>query len=152
MPPKPAKQVGTSNVKRTTGGTAPTVDELDWKDFLSNISREGFASISGIINSCSKGVLADDGTLALIFNSPMSKNMIEKQNRLEVLKTAASSAYARPMNVILLGPTDPIPASVPAIEPATESETVSVSDESFLDSVNILKQLASDGDFTITEE
>ena len=96
------------------------------------------------------GVLADDGTLALIFNSPMSKNMIEKQNRLEVLKTAASSAYARPMNVILLGPTDPIPASVPAIEPATESETVS--DESFLDSVNILKQLASDGDFTITEE
>ena len=155
-PPRPTKPSSASVARRVPGNTPPSIDDLDWKDFLSNISREGFASISGIINSCSRGVLIDDNTLALIFNSAMSKKMIEKQNRADILQTAASSAYARPMTVILLEPSDPIPSSVNKLQSTGESDPKqtqkTTADDDFLDSVNILKQLASDGDFSVSEE
>ncbi len=148
-PPTPRPQ----NVNRVAAAKGASVDDLDWKDFLSNISREGFASMSGIISSCSKGVLVDDNTLALVFNSPMSKNMIEKQNRMELIEAAASSAYGKQMTVILTDSTQPMPSpkkSAPApvpVQPTAPAET-----QDFSDSVNLLKQLAENGDFTITEQ
>lgn len=148
-PPTPRPQ----NVNRVAAAKGASVDDLDWKDFLSNISREGFASMSGIISSCSKGVLVDDNTLALVFNSPMSKNMIEKQNRMELIEAAASSAYGKQMTVILTDSTQPMPSpkkSAPA--PTPVQPTAPADPQNFSDSVNLLKQLAENGDFTITEQ
>ncbi|MBE7067012.1 MAG: DNA polymerase III subunit gamma/tau [Ruminococcaceae bacterium] len=172
-PPPPPRQhlsepTRTQGVRRTPNTTNQAADSLDWRDFLSNLSREGFASMTGIISSCSKGIIIDDNTLGVLFNSKMTKAMIEKQNHLDVLTTCATAAYGKQMNVVLLDPSDPIPtvtskassvpqtASVPIpTQPADANPAQIESSEkesSFDDSLDVLKQLAADGDFTISEQ
>lgn len=172
-PPPPPRQhmsepTRTQGVRRTSNTANQAADSLDWRDFLSNLSREGFASMTGIISSCSKGIMIDDNTLGVLFNSKMTKAMIEKQNHLDVLTACATAAYGKQMNVVLLDPSDSIPtviskassvpqtASVPIpTQPADANPAQfesSAKESSFADSLDVLKQLAADGDFTISEQ
>ena len=166
-PPPPGQSTSeptrTQGVRRSPGPANQSADSLDWRDFLSNLNREGFASMTGIISSCSKGIMIDDNTLGVLFNSKMTKAMIEKQNHLDVLIACATSAYGKQMNVVLLDPSDSIPDATPKsappantpkpvpaqVEPSAPADSFG---DSFEDSLDALKQLAAEGSFTISEQ
>lgn len=144
-------QMNRTNTSRRAGSAYQEADTLDWRDFLSNINREGFASMTGIISSCSKGIMIGDNTLGILFNSGMTKSMIEKQNHLDVLITCATAAYGKQMNVILLDPRDEIPSIATVSSHPTPA--VSTKEENdFDDSLEALKQLAEVDGFTISEQ
>ena len=102
--------------------------------------------MTGIISSCSKGIMIDDNTLGVLFNSKMTKSMIEKQNHMDVLVACATAAYGKPMNVVLLDPSDDIPGPRSALPQQERNH------DGFSASVDVLRQLAADGNFTVSEQ
>lgn len=143
-PVKPVKTVATGAITES--------DELDWKDFLSNVSSKGQASLSALIKINSRGVLDGKGNLILVFANAIVKDMIVKKDATEILSESATSAYGMPLRVIYatknddLGSFSPVekvkqPSPAPVSQPAAG--------DSFAVTVDLLKELSEQEGFKV---
>ncbi len=118
-------------------------DELDWKEFLSNISAKGQASLSALVKLNSRGVLDGKGNLILLFASPIVKDMIVKKDATEILSESATAAYGMPLRVTYATKNDSLDILPP---PAPEKS------DAFDDAVNLLREISKQEGFQIEDK
>ncbi|MBS5842007.1 MAG: DNA polymerase III subunit gamma/tau [Clostridiales bacterium] len=143
----PSKQMEIKNMPKA-GGLRES-DELDWKDFLTNISAKGQASLSALVKLNSRGVLDGKGNLILVFASPIVKDMIVKKDATEILSESATSAYGMPLRVIYATKNDPLDQFQPAQCTATPSSSETAENDGFDHAVNLLKEISKQEGFQI---
>ncbi len=151
--PKP-KQVAPKAV--SAPGALQESDELDWKEFLSNISAKGQASLSALIKINSRGVLDGKGNLILVFSSPVVKDMIVKKEATDILSESASSAYGMALRVVYATKQDPLdafapPAAAPEAKPVRQP-AAAASSEGFDSAVQLLRELSEQEGFQVEEK
>ena len=157
---KPPVAAPVKTAKTVPNGVMTESDELDWKDFLSNVSSKGQASLSALIRINSRGVLDGKGNLILVFANAIVKDMIVKKDATEILSESASSAYGMPLRVIYATKNDdlgsfapaekvkqPSPAADVVPEPVTERVPEPV--DSFDTTVDLLKELSEQEGFKV---
>lgn len=136
---KPVKEVRSESAGMTAS------NELDWKDFLSNISAKGQASLSALVKINSKGVLDGKGNLVLVFASPIVKEMIIKKDATDILSESATAAYGMPLKVVYATKNDKIGAApAPAVKAPPEK-----AGDGFDAAVNLLKEISEREGFQI---
>lgn len=128
-------------------------DELDWKDFLSNISNKGQASLSALIKINSKGALDGKGNLILVFTSPIVKDMIIKKEATDILSESATMAYGKPLRVLYAVKNDDLTSFAPFNIPETADVNIKESKkDSFDEAVDILNAISAQDGFTVEQE
>ena len=151
IPEKPKKIKKPAEV--SAGGLTES-DELDWKDFLANVSDKGQSSLSALIKINSRGVLDGKGNLILVFENPIVKDMIVKKDATDILSESATAAYGMPLKVVYASKKDDLNGFAPsdgakvAVASATAPAQQTTSD-SFDNSVDILKELSSLDGFSV---
>ena len=142
----------TKPVKTVATGAITESDELDWKDFLSNVSSKGQASLSALIKINSRGVLDGKGNLILVFANAIVKDMIVKKDATEILSESATSAYGMPLRVIYATKNDDLGSFAP-VEKVKQPSPAPVSQpaagDSFAATVDLLKELSEQEGFKV---
>lgn len=149
---KPAVATPIKSVKSVPAGVITESDELDWKDFLSNVSSKGQASLSALIKINSRGVLDGKGNLILVFANAIVKDMIVKKDATEILSESASSAYGMPLRVIYATKNDDLGSFAPAEkakQPSPAAVSQPVAEDSFCATVDLLKELSEQEGFKV---
>ena len=149
---KPAVATPIKSVKSVPAGVIIESDELDWKDFLSNVSSKGQASLSALIKINSRGVLDGKGNLILVFANAIVKDMIVKKDATEILSESASSAYGMPLRVIYATKNDDLDSFAPAEkakQPSPAAVSQPVAEDSFCATVDLLKELSEQEGFKV---
>lgn len=139
-------------------------NELDWKDFLSGIADKGQASLSALVKINCKGMLDGKGNLILIFSSPIVKDMIVKKDATDLLSESATQAFGKRLRVVYAVKGDDLTLfpgndaeNVEDYSPAQnesdeeEADALNENQDSFQNSVDILKELSESDGFDIFE-
>lgn len=101
LPTASATPEGAEDKTSTKGSKATPAEELDWKDFLANVSRIKPANAALLGTGC-KGFILEPGELLLAFHNKMMWDMIQKSDCLPLLEEAATSAFGRPLHIRLI--------------------------------------------------
>ena len=129
-------------------------DELDWRDFLSNVSGKGQASLSALIKINSRGVLDGKGNLILVFTNAIVKDMIVKKEATDILSESASTAYGMPLHIVYATKNDDL-SSFEAHNSESQEITQSANEHSegesdgFDGAVNLLKEISAQDGFDV---
>ncbi len=132
-------------------------DELDWRDFLSNVSGKGQASLSALIKINSRGVLDGKGNLILVFTNAIVKDMIVKKEATDILSESASAAYGMPLHIVYATKNDDLSSfeaqksktqGTQEIPKSANENSESVSD-GFDGAVNLLKEISEQDGFDV---
>ncbi len=129
-------------IKKEAPAKISNADELDWRDFLSEVTSKGQQSLSNLLKANTKGMLDGKGNLILVFSSPIVKEMIVKKDAIDILSESATRAFGVPLRVVYASKNDDLSAF-------TSSEIDEAQKDSFEESVNILKELSQQDGFSI---
>ena len=149
--PMPMKQeVPAEPIKKETVKKNPVVgitesDELDWKDFLSNVSVKGQASLSALIKINSRGVLDGKGNLILVFANSIVKDMIVKKDATDILSESATTAYGMPLRVVYATKNDDL-NGFSAVSDEQPQKPIA---DSFDNAVELLKEISQQDGFEV---
>ncbi len=130
---------------------APVESELDWNDFLSNVSDRGKAAAAALIRTNSTGYLMGSNILCIIFDNENMMKMIDKKDY-PLLAQCAARAFGREMKILVA---DKSKLSTLRGEDAIAGHTTaddSNNKENLEDALNILQQLSGEEGFHITED
>lgn len=123
-------------------------DELDWRDFLSNVSGKGQASLSALIKINSRGVLDGKGNLILVFTNAIVKDMIVKKEATDILSESATAAYGMPLHIIYATKNDDLSSFEAQSDEPQVVQEIPQSD-SFDGAVNLLKEISEQDGFDV---
>lgn len=147
------KAVNTPKKSNSVSGITES-DELDWRDFLSNVSGKGQASLSALIKINSRGVLDGKGNLILVFTNAIVKDMIVKKEATDILSESASTAYGMPLHIVYATKNDDL-SSFEAHNSESQEITQSANEHSegesdgFDGAVNLLKEISAQDGFDV---
>ena len=148
MPKKqevPAEPIKKETVKKNPVAGITESDELDWKDFLSNVSVKGQASLSALIKINSRGVLDGKGNLILVFANSIVKDMIVKKDATDILSESATTAYGMPLRVVYATKNDDL-NGFSAVSDEQPQEPIA---DSFDNAVELLKEISQQDGFEV---
>ncbi len=136
-------------------GAVPA-DELDWKDFLSAVSRKKPAN-AAILNTSCKGFLLAPNELLLAFQNKMMRDMIVKNDCIPLLEEAASGAFGKTLHIqmVLQSEVEELSVSQPDAvknENASEAQAAAPDGEDFDQALALLNQLSAQEGFDIRYE
>ena len=123
-------------------------DELDWRDFLSNVSGKGQASLSALIKINSRGVLDGKGNLILVFTNAIVKDMIVKKEATDILSESATAAYGMPLHIVYATKNDDL-SSFEAQNSEQKVVQEIPQNDSFDETVNLLKEISAQDGFDV---
>lgn len=148
MPKKqevPAEPIKKETVKKNSVVGITESDELDWKDFLSNVSVKGQASLSALIKINSRGVLDGKGNLILVFANSIVKDMIVKKDATDILSESATTAYGMPLRVVYATKNDDL-NGFSAVSDEQPQKPIA---DSFDNAVELLKEISQQDGFEV---
>ena len=148
MPKKqevPAEPIKKETVKKNSVVGITESDELDWKDFLSNVSVKGQASLSALIKINSRGVLDGKGNLILVFANSIVKDMIVKKDATDILSESATTAYGMPLRVVYATKND----DLNGFSAVSEEQPQKPIADSFDNAVELLKEISQQDGFEV---
>lgn len=148
MPKKqevPAEPIKKETVKKNSVAGITESDELDWKDFLSNVSVKGQASLSALIKINSRGVLDGKGNLILVFANSIVKDMIVKKDATDILSESATTAYGMPLRVVYATKNDDL-NGFSAVSDEQPQKPIA---DSFDNAVELLKEISQQDGFEV---
>ena len=148
MPKKqevPAEPIKKETVKKNSVVGITESDELDWKDFLSNVSVKGQASLSALIKINSRGVLDGKGNLILVFANSIVKDMIVKKDATDILSESVTTAYGMPLRVVYATKNDDL-NGFSAVSDEQPQKPIA---DSFDNAVELLKEISQQDGFEV---
>lgn len=148
-PPKPESEPIAEATLQSS--LSPIDNELDWNDFLTNISDRGKAAAAALIRTNSAGYLMGGNILCILFDNQNMLKMIDK-NDYPLIARCASQAFGREMKILIA---DKSRASALKAEDATaggSAADMNENIENLEDALNILQQLSGEEGFHITED
>ena len=148
MPKKqevPAEPIKKETVKKNSVVGITESDELDWKDFLSNVSVKGQASLGALIKINSRGVLDGKGNLILVFANSIVKDMIVKKDATDILSESATTAYGMPLRVVYATKNDDL-NGFSAVSDEQPQKPIA---DSFDNAVELLKEISQQDGFEV---
>lgn len=148
MPKKqevPAEPIKKETVKKNSVVGITESDELDWKDFLSNVSGKGQASLAALIKINSRGVLDGKGNLILVFANSIVKDMIVKKDATDILSESATTAYGMSLRVVYATKNDDL-NGFSAVSDEQPQKPIA---DSFDNAVDLLKEISQQDGFEI---
>lgn len=148
MPKKqevPAEPIKKETVKKNPVAGITESDELDWKDFLSNVSGKGQASLAALIKINSRGVLDGKGNLILVFANSIVKDMIVKKDATDILSESATTAYGMSLRVVYATKNDDLNGFAAVSDEQTQKPIA----DSFDSAVDLLKEISQQDGFEI---
>ena len=148
MPKKqevPAEPIKKETVKKNPVAGITESDELDWKDFLSNVSGKGQESLAALIKINSRGVLDGKGNLILVFANSIVKDMIVKKDATDILSESATTAYGMSLRVVYATKNDDLNGFAAVSDEQTQKPIA----DSFDSAVDLLKEISQQDGFEI---
>ena len=140
-----AEPIKKETVKKNPVAGITESDELDWKDFLSNVSGKGQASLAALIKINSRGVLDGKGNLILVFANSIVKDMIVKKDATDILSESATKAYGMSLRVVYATKNDDLNGFAAVSDEQTQKPVA----DSFDSAVDLLKEISQQDGFEI---
>ena len=140
-----AEPIKKETVKKNPVAGITESDELDWKDFLSNVSGKGQASLAALIKINSRGVLDGKGNLILVFANSIVKDMIVKKDATDILSESATTAYGMSLRVVYATKNDDLNGFAAVSDEQTQKPIA----DSFDSAVDLLKEISQQDGFEI---
>ncbi|MBR5785993.1 MAG: DNA polymerase III subunit gamma/tau [Clostridia bacterium] len=140
-----AEPIKKETVKKNPVAGITESDELDWKDFLSNVSGKGQASLAALIKINSRGVLDGKGNLILVFANSIVKDMIVKKDATDILSESATTAYGMSLRVVYATKNDDLNGFAAVSDEQTQKPVA----DSFDSAVDLLKEISQQDGFEI---